>query len=114
MESVSRQMVINRKIDLLVSRYPKAMYQLSKPAAEIKEIKMEWKEKVKEQQKFGLDKKDTPNLKVESDKHELLELLKSEDIPGPFTHSIEVANYAKLPLDDTIKDIPMYNESLRD
>ena len=54
----------------------------------------EWKEKVKEQQKLGLDEKDMANLKVESVKYELLELLKSDDVPGPFTHSIEVVTYS--------------------
>jgi hypothetical protein len=110
MESVSCKMVINKNLDLLMSRDPKEMYDFVKPAAEIKEIKMEWKEKVKEQQKLGMDEKDTANLKVESVKYELLESLKSQDVPGPFTHSTEVIDYGKLPLDDKIKNKRMYNE----
>ena len=86
MESVSRKMVINESIDLLTSRPAKDIHKFSKPTRKIKEIKMEWQQKVREQQKLGFSKKETENLNSESTKYTLLEELKKEAIPGPFYH----------------------------
>ena len=49
------------------------MYKFSKPAIKMKGIKMEWKEKVKEQQTLGYSKMGTKFLKNESTKYTLLE-----------------------------------------
>ena len=49
-------------------------------------------------------------MKSESTKYTLLEELKKEAIPGPFTTSQEVRNYYAHNIDDSIKNERMYKE----
>ena len=73
MESVSRKMIIDKSVDILLSETANAIYKFAKPANMIKELKLEWKENIKEQQKKGLSDKETANLKEESVKCSVLE-----------------------------------------
>ena len=84
-----------------MSQDPHDMYK--KPAAFIKDLKLEWKEKVEEQKRLGVSDEEVANLKEESGKYELLAKLKNNmDKPGPFTSSAEVREYSSLPLDHNV------------
>ena len=85
-------------IDILLSENANEMYKFAKPAKRIKELKLEWKEKIKEQQKKGLSDKGTANLKEESVKYSVLESLKNDQVPGLFTTATEVQEYFEMPL----------------
>ena len=64
-----------------------------KPAKAIKEIKYKWNKRVKKQQADGYSDKEIVNMKIESRKLEILEFLKKQRIPGPFTNPKEVKNF---------------------
>ena len=65
---------------------PENMYKYKKPAAVIKDLKLEWSEKIKEQKRLGVSDQEAANLTAESAKYELLAKLKNDiDKPGPFT-----------------------------
>ena len=110
MESVSRKMILNKCLDILLSENANEMYKFAKPANRIIGLKLEWKENIKEQQKKGLSDKETANLKEESVKYSVLESLKNDQVPGPFTTATEVQEYFEIPIDDKIKNKRMYNE----
>ena len=72
LESVSRKMVINRNIDLVMKQDPKDIYLYKKQAAAIKDLKLEWNDKVNEQKKLGVSDQEAASLTAESAKFELL------------------------------------------
>ena len=78
LESASKKMVINKSMDLLEKAEPKEIRKLSKPAQEIKEIKIQWKEKIKAHQAEAYTEKEDSCLKEESTKYDLLEKLKKK------------------------------------
>ena len=110
LESASKMMVINKSSDLLQNADPKEMKQFRKPAQEIKEIKMQWKQMVQAHQAEAYSEKENACLKEESTKYDLLEKLKKEEFPGPFTNVDEIQRYLLLNLDDETKNKRLYNE----
>ena len=71
---------------------------------------MQWKEKIKAHQVKTHSDKEKSCLKEESTKYNLLEKLKKEDIPGPFTNEDEIKRYLLHQVEDDIKNKHMYDE----
>ena len=110
LESASKKMVLNKSVDLLMDCDSAAVKCFRKPAQAIKELKKEWTSRVQEHQKKGFADKDLSNLKAKSVKYELLECLKKEQYPGPFTTVEEVKLFLESPLEDKIKNNRLYKE----
>ena len=96
LELVSRKMVINKSVDLLHKADLTELKKYIKPAAEIKQVKIQWAEKIKQHLEKGYIEKEAANLKADSIKLNLLELLKQESPPGPFTSAEDVTKYMKM------------------
>ena len=86
------------------------MKEFRKPSKEIKDTKMQWKEKIKAHQDETYSDKEKSCLKEESTKYDLLGTLKKEDIPGPFTCEDEIKIYLLHQVDDATKNNPMHDE----
>ena len=71
-----RVKIINKSIDIPEIAEPGEIRKYWKPAQEIQEIKMEWKEKVKLHQVEAISEKEVSCLKDESIIYELIERLK--------------------------------------
>jgi len=95
LESASRKMLINKSIDIALKVEPSQISKFRKPAQERKEIKIEWRKKVKEHELNLYTEKERIMVRDESTKYELLSTLKKETIPGPFTSPEEVDYYIK-------------------
>ena len=76
LESISRKMVINKSVDLLHKVDLTKLKKYIKVAAEIKQVKIQWAEKIKQHLEKGYTEKEAANLKADSVKLNLLELLK--------------------------------------
>ena len=108
---VSEKMVINKSMDLLEKSCANEIFQYRKPAKDIKEIKTQWKSLVESQKAENYNEKEKVTLREESIKYELLEKLKAEEVPGPFTNSSEVQKYGlSIKYSDTEKNKRMYCE----
>ena len=70
-----------------------SMSKYVKPAKVIREIKLEWNERLKKQQAEGYSAHELINTKNESTKYDCLDYLKSQTIPGPFTTAVQVHKY---------------------
>ena len=110
LESAPKKIIINKSIDLLETSEPVEIKKFRKPSKEIKDIKMQWKEKIKAHQVKTHSDKEKSCLKEESTKYNLLEKLKKEDIPRPFTNEDEIKIYLLHQVDDDIKNKHMYDE----
>ena len=60
--------------------------------------------------KLYLDTYQKANLHEESIKYDLLEAMKNEKIPGPFTTEKEIRDYLELAQDEKIRNSHLYNE----
>ena len=89
-------MVINKSVDLLHRADLTELKKCIKSAAEIKQVKIQWAEKIKQHLEKGYTEKEAANLKADSVKLKLLELLKQESPPGPFTTAEDVTKYMKM------------------
>ena len=103
-------MLINKCKDILNKTDPSEMKKYIIPAKEIKEIKLQWQERFKEQQTKDFPEKEKSSLHQESQKYNLLELLKRYKFQGPFVSEDEVMKYMALKIDDKIKNTRLYNE----
>ena len=103
-EAASKKMVINKNIEILRNTDPKDISKFRKPASQIKEIKAEWKERIKCHQKDSYTEKEKARYKEESTKYSLLEQLKNEIPPGPFTNVKEIQKYINSPQTQTEED----------
>ena len=92
-------MLINKCEDILDNTDPSEMKKYIMPAKEIKEIKFQWQERLKEQQTKDFSEKEKSSLHQESLKYNLLELLKKETFQGPFVSEDEVMKYMVLKID---------------
>ena len=110
LESASKKMVLNKSMDYLENAEPNEIRKFRKPAQEIKKLKLEWKEKLKEHAKELYSEKEKSCLKDESDKFDILEVLKKEECKGPFTTCEEIDRYLALDIDDTQRNKRLYNE----
>ena len=92
-EAASKKMIINKNIEIVKNTNPKDILKFRKPATQIKEIKAEWKERIKCHKKDSYTEKEKARLKNEETKYSLLEQLKKETPPGPFTNIEEITEY---------------------
>ena len=111
LESASKKMIINKSIDLLETSEPVEIKKFRKPSKQIKDIKMQRKEKIKAHQDKMHSDKEKSCLKEESTKYDLLGTLKKEDISGPFTCEDEIKIYLLHQVDDAIKNNCMHDKS---
>ena len=90
-------MIIKKSFDLIKKLYQEdsamSMSKYVKPAKVIREIKLEWNERLKKQQPEGYSAQELINTKNESTKYDCLDYLKSQTIPGPFTTAFQVHEY---------------------
>ena len=77
LESVLKKMIVNKSINLLEKSEHGGMKKFHKPVKEIKDIKMQWKEKINAHQEKAYSEKEKSCLKVESTKYDLLEKCKN-------------------------------------
>ena len=90
-------MILNKSIDLLGKTLykPKKFLSFKKASESINEIKLKWTEKPKKHQVDSYSKQECLNLRKDSDRLEILEFLKSQALPDPFTKPIEVKSFMK-------------------
>ena len=95
LEPASKKMILNKSIDLLEKTLdkPKTFLSFKKASESINEIKLKWTEKLKSFQADGYSKQECLNLRKESEQLELLEFLKLQEFPGPFTKPTEVKEF---------------------
>ena len=111
LESISRKMVINKSVDLLHKADLTELKKYIKVAAEIKQVKTQWAEKIKQHLEKGYTEKEAVNLKADSVKLNLLELLKQEKPPGPFSPAEDVTKCMKMNvMPEREKNKRVYNE----
>ena len=111
LESASRKMLINKSIDIALKAEPSEISKYRKQAQAIKEVKAEWRKKVKEHQEDKYSEKERIRLKDEATKYELLSSLKKESMPGPFTSPEEIDTYiTNSDEEDNQKNKRMYDE----
>ena len=103
-----------KNVDLLHKADLSELKKYIKSAAEIKQVKKRWAEKVKQHLEKGYTKKEAANLKADSIKLNSLELLKQESPPGPFTSAEDVAKYMKMnmKLEKKIRECKMKSDIL--
>ena len=97
LEPASKKTILNKSTDLLEKTLHKHKNFLSfeKAAESVNEIKLKWTEKLKKHQADGYSKQECLNLRKESERLEILEFLKSQALPGPFTKPVEVKSFMK-------------------
>ena len=90
-------MILNKSTDLLEKTLHKHKKFLSfeKAAESVNEIELKWTEKLKKHEADGYSKQECLNLRKESERLEILEFLKSQALPGPFTKPVEVKSFMK-------------------
>ena len=91
LETASRKMLINKRKDILDKTDPSEMKKYIMPVKDF-------------------SKKEKSSLHQESQKYNLLELLKKEEFQGPFVSEDKVMKYMALKMDDNIKNTRFYNE----
>ena len=77
-------MVLNRSTDKIRNKF-KDLRKFKLPAKEIKELKLQWTNKMTEIEKEGLQLKEASSLAQEKKKLQDLEFLKTQSPVGPFT-----------------------------
>ena len=102
LDIVPRKLVLNRSEDLIQNKsmLPFTMYQIT--AKDIKEIHLQWSEKMNELKRKGFDAKDKLNVKKDAAKIKDLEYLKTQEIPESFTLNDDIDNFIE---SDTVSDI---------
>ena len=68
LECVSKKMVLNKSSDILQKMDKTRLYMFRKPSEDIKEIRLEWNEKMKQYQQQGYSQKEALNMKEEKSK----------------------------------------------
>ena len=106
LDTVPRKLVLNRSEDLIQNKsmLPFTMYQIT--AKDIKEICLQWSEKMNELKRKGFDAKDKLNVKKDAAKIKDLEYLKTHEIPEPFTLNDDIDKFIE---SDTVSDIDKQN-----
>ena len=80
------------------------MNKFHKSTKEMKYIKMQWKEKINAHQEKTYSNKEKSCLKDDSTKYDILEILKKEGTPGPYTNEDKLKRYLLLKVDDDMKN----------
>ena len=95
-------MILNKGRDLIKSQ---DLSKFKKPAQKMKELKLQWNDKMKEMETKGFSKKEALNLQEETKKLADLEFLKKQQPAGPFSSSEEVSTYlSNNEIDNEIKN----------
>ena len=111
LESVSKKMLLAKNSDLIKNSLPKTkLKNFKQPANEIKTIKLDWINKLKKYQEEGYRQQELINLKNETVKFELLEFLKSQDVPGPFSNIEEIKLFMRSTDESPLKNARMKKE----
>ena len=109
LKSVSRKLLLKRSMDLIKSVDPGQFKRYKKETFAIKEIQLEWNEKMKALEKKGYSEKEALNIRTELSRLKDLECLKS--LSGPFTKTEEIQFYmANQDIDDKEKNKRLYIE----
>ena len=104
-------MLINKSIDIALKAEPSEISKYRKQAQAIKEVKAEWRKKVKEHQEDKYSETERIRLKDEATKYELVSSLKKESMPGPFASPEEIDTYiTNSDEEDNQKNKRMYDE----
>ena len=110
LSTVSRKMVINRCSDLIKKKKTGEFKKFRKEAKKIKDLKLQWNEKMKVLQEKGYEEKELKNMLKESTKLGDLEFLKNQKVPGPFTRKQEVVDYMNSDDSEETKRDRLYKE----
>ena len=90
--SCSENLVLIRSEDLIRAKFDQ-LKNFRKQAQEIKMIKDEWTNKMREVNKEGISEKEAAALSNDRKKLEDLEFLRRQQPPGPFTSAEEVDEF---------------------
>ena len=75
---------MNKSSDLIDKQLDRCSYEdFSQQDAEIKKLKLQWIDKIKEWRDKGFEKKDIANANLEKQKLQDLEFLQKQDFKGP-------------------------------
>lgn len=108
-KTCSQNMVLNRSTDIIRNEF-KDLRKFKLPAKEIKELKLQWTNKMAEIEKEGLQLKEASSLAQEKKKLQDLEFLKTQSPVGPFTSAEEVEKYMKSEVDEEQRNKRLYTE----
>ena len=110
LDRVSRKMVVNKCSELIARKGSGEFMKYRRAAKDIKELRIEWNEKMKALQDQGYDKQNLKNMHLEKTKLNDLEFLKSQRPPSPFTKKQEVLDFMSTELGDCEKRKRLYKE----
>ena len=110
MDTVLRKMVLNKCSDLMAKKGRGEFKKYRRAAKEIKELKIQWNEKMRGLQEQGYEEKEIKNVHQEKTKLGDLEFLKFQSPPGPFTRKQEVLDYMAANITDLDKRNRLYRE----
>ena len=99
--------MLNKSFDLL-NNSNRSFNEFRKQARDIKEIKLEWNEKMKCLQKQGYAEKKVANLKTQQTV--IQDLVSLKGLGGPFTSADEIADYLNTEKDEKAKILRLYTE----
>ena len=102
-------MVLNRSTDIIRNEF-KDLKKFKLPEKEIKELKLQWTNKMAEMEKEGLQLKRASSLAQEKKKLQDLEFLKTQSPVGPFTSAEEVEKYMKSEVDEEQRNKRLYTQ----
>ena len=102
-------MVLIKSKDQIRNEF-KDLRKFKLPAKEIKELKLQWTNKMAEIKKEGLQLKEASSLAQEKKKLQDLEFLKTQSPVGPFTSAEEVEKYMKSEVDEEQRNKRLYTE----
>ena len=88
LESASKKMVINKSIDCFNEKNAQNIFSYRDPSLAIQGIKTEWKNNINVHRNEVYSTKEKSRLSCESKKYALLEKLKNDRFPGPFTKPV--------------------------
>ena len=108
LEAVSRKMVLNKSADLTdgLTNFK----QFRKPAAEIKEYKLAWNNRMEQMEKIGYSKKELACSTVEKTRLDDLDYLQKQPIPGPLSSSAKITKFMESEPESKQKNQRMYIE----
>ena len=110
MDTVSRNMVLNKSIDLVTKKESGEFMKYRKASKEIKELRVQWNKKMEKLQEDGYGTQEIKNPHQEQVKLKDLEYLKSATPQGPFTQKQEVLDFMESLLNDEEKCQRLYVE----
>ena len=107
--SVSHKMILNKSADLTIKN-SSDFRKYRKPAMEIKELKLQWNQKMKVLEKSVFSQKEIISTNTECQELDDLDFLRKQPHPGPFTTSEAVNSFMENEAEGKEKNKPMYIE----